>query len=124
MATENVEATPMNLNSWFCHIGTFHSYLTQVLESTPVHGYFKPRARRVWVEGLRVLADIGASLLRTRGSMSEALFYSKALVKVADLIRDLKLNSSATTDLPDDLFRKWVGNFYDSSRETPAESQS
>lgn len=102
----------------------FHAYLTLLLESTQVHGYFKPKARRMWVEGLRVLADTGASLLRTQGTMEAALAYTKNLVKVADLIRDLKVNALSTRDVTDEMFRLYVGNFYDPPRRAAASTSA
>ena len=115
--------TPMTLHSWYCHIGMFHAYLTLLLETTQVHGYFKPKARRVWVEGLRVLADTGASLLRTQGTIEVALAYTNNLLKVADLITDLKINHRQNVDVSDEVFRRYVGNFYDPPRRaaTPAD---
>lgn len=115
MANESGETSELsqNLNAWFCHIGSFHSYLTQVLESMVIYGYFKPRARRVWAEGLKILADLGAGLLKTKGTKTEALFYSTELAKVSELIRDLRHNYKFVTDLSDDVFRKWVGTIYD-----------
>jgi hypothetical protein len=110
--------TPLNLCSWFCHIGMFHAYLTKLLESMQIQGYFKPKARRVWAEGLRILADMGASLLRPRGTTEAALAYTNTLSSVADLVKDLKLNSGVIEDISNETFRRWVGNAYDPTTPT------
>ena len=119
--------TPQNLCSWFCHIGMFHAYLTELLETMQIHGYFKPKARRVWVEGLRILADMGASLLTNRKTIEAALDYARLLLLVADLVKDLKNNSVVIDDISNETFRLWVGNIYDPptpTSEAPTTAQS
>ncbi len=109
---------PNSISSWWCHIGIFHSYLTRTLENMVILGAFKPRARRVWVEGLASLADLGAAFNVINGTPAEAQIISDQLKSVADLIKDLRINSNTDSDLPDDVFRRWVGNLYDNNSQS------